>query len=69
MRNPFWGILGLFLLAPLVLLAGCAAEGGYQRPEAGYYRAPEYGYYRGYEPEYPATSGGVWGGPPPEAGP
>jgi hypothetical protein len=65
MRNPFWGILGLFLLAPLVLLAGCAAE-SYQRSEAGYYQAPEnrfeYKYYRA------PTSGGVWIGPPPEAG-
>jgi hypothetical protein len=69
MRNPFWGILGLFLLAPLVLLAGCAAGGGYQRSEAGYYRAPEYRYYRGYEPESPPTLGGAMIGPPPEAGP
>jgi ABC-type oligopeptide transport system substrate-binding subunit len=66
MRNLFWGILGLFLLAALVLLAGCAAEGGYQRSEAGYYQAPEnrfeYKYYRA------PTSGGAMSGPPPEAG-
>ena len=66
MRNQSWGIWGLFLVAALVLLAGCAAEGGYQRSETGYYQTPEsrfdYKYYRA------PTSGGAWLGPPPEAG-
>jgi len=60
MRNPFWGILALFLLAAMVLLAGCAAGGGYQGSEAGYNQ--------GYESS-PPTSGGTMVGPPPEAGP
>jgi len=57
MRNPFWGILALFLLAALLLLAGCATGGGYQG--------------QGYEPgndQYAPTSGGAIIGPPPEAG-
>lgn len=68
MRNAFWGILGLFLLAPLVLLAGCAASGGYQGSESGYYQAPTPVYYRVYEHENSTTTGGAMIGPPPEAG-
>jgi hypothetical protein len=30
MTKRCWGILGLWLLAPVVLLAGCAAEGPYR---------------------------------------
>jgi hypothetical protein len=59
MRNPFWGILALCLVAALVLLAGCATGGGYQSSESGYYQGYDYS---------PTTSGGTLIGPPPGAG-
>ena len=30
MTKRWWGILGLWLLVPVVLLAGCAAGGAYR---------------------------------------
>jgi hypothetical protein len=63
-----WGLVAIALVAALILLAGCAAEGGYQRSEAGYYQAPVPVYYRVYEHENSTTSGGAWIGPPPGAG-
>jgi hypothetical protein len=50
MKHRLYGILGLLLLIPLVLLAGYATESSYQGSETRYYSAR--GYYRAYEPEY-----------------
>jgi hypothetical protein len=52
MRNRLGGILGLLLLVPLVLLAGCAA-GSYQAPESEYSSTSDVppSYYN-YNPQY-----------------
>jgi hypothetical protein len=53
MRNRFGGILGLLLLVPLVLLAGCAAGSSYQAPESEYPSTSDVSpSYYNYNPQY-----------------
>jgi hypothetical protein len=71
MKNRFWIIFGVLLLVPVLILAGCATEPGYQAPKPEY--QTEFGYpyvppsYYDYNPQYEH-----WFTPPywmPEIGP
>jgi hypothetical protein len=53
MNHRFWTILGLLLLVPVLLLAGCATESSYQAPETEYPSTSQVppNYYH-YNPQY-----------------
>lgn len=53
MKNRFWAILGLLLLVPVLLLAGCATEQRYQGPQTEYpSTSPVPPSYYDYNPQY-----------------